>query len=901
MSFFGKLFSSAPTADEETAKLIREVEGLRAGSTCFQPGEETDLPALVMADVGDSEDASLGTRIGLPVYRLLRDLYEAETFTFVPGPLRPEASLAAGAALRATLRQIKTQLENEEYFVDKWSNAIGGILTGMYREFPEEAFVDPDADGNFEEYSALAPTAPLYTYISDLPGMLSKIISTMFSRGLPEDGLFDALREQFHERICLASNVDPRDPKIREKRLLLPDQKKGASDAELIDLYLTGTPFRTLLTAPIPLRIPEAVRFEHTHILAGTGHGKTQLLQYLIAADLEKAISERRSIVVMDGQGDLLRALLHSGFFKDEKLRESLIYIDPTDTLRPVGLNLFDIGNDLLHGPGSAERETVLNATIELYEYFFGGLLGAELTARQGLIFRFIAALMTQIPGANIHTLRELMEDGERFRPYMEKLTGSARVFFETKFFERGFSETKKQIGSRLWGVLSNQSLDRMMSARKNSVDLFSALQRGSIVFINTARDFFGHEGSTIFSRMFVALLGQALMRRATVARHERTPTYIYIDEAEAVVDVTLTRMLAQVRKYKGAITFAHQNLDQLPSEIRAGVLANTSIKLAGGLSAKDASALAGDFRCEPSFLLGQRKGKTETHFACYAKNVTDRAVSLSVPLGYVESGPRISERSYQELIEVSRQRYGMPVEEVEAPPPKARPAPREEVRQAVPPAPTVATPAAPPILEPALPTFRTPAPVEVPPATPPQPEPIPTKPLALHGAGGKGGVKHRYLQALVKELAEARGFLTVLEQPVHNGTGQVDVSLLRGETRLAFEISVTTTKDHELGNIEKCLALPYTHVVMLASHARHLKGLSTHIGAALEEGDRKRVSFLLPEEVPGFLDGYQVTGPVTERQVKGYTVRSKVVASDAAEAAARRKAIAKVVGRAAV
>ena len=53
-----------------------------------------------------------------------------------------------------------------------------------------------------------------------------------------------------------------------------------------------------------------------------------------------------------------------------------------------------------------------------------------------------------------------------------------------------------------------------------------------------------------------------------------------------------------------------------------------------------------------------------------------------------------------------------------------------------------------------------------------------------------------------------------------------------------------------------------------------------------------------LPEEVPGFLDGYQVTGPAAEKQVRGYTVRSKVVASDAGEAAARRKAIAKVVGR---
>lgn len=85
----------------------------------------------------------------------------------------------------------------------------------------------------------------------------------------------------------------------------------------------------------------------------------------------------------------------------------------------------------------------------------------------------------------------------------------------------------------------------------------------------------------------------------------------------------------------------------------------------------------------------------------------------------------------------------------------------------------------------------------------------------------------------------------------------------------------------------------------MPASHAKHLKGLSTHIGGALEEADRKRLSFLLPEDVPGYLDGFIVSMPRAEKVVKGYTVRSKVKASDPGEALARRKAIAKVVGKA--
>ena len=41
-----------------------------------------------------------------------------------------------------------------------------------------------------------------------------------------------------------------------------------------------------------PLVLPLSARFEHTHIVGGSGHGKTQLLQQLILYDLERG--ERR-------------------------------------------------------------------------------------------------------------------------------------------------------------------------------------------------------------------------------------------------------------------------------------------------------------------------------------------------------------------------------------------------------------------------------------------------------------------------------------------------------------------------------------------------------------------------------------------------------------------------------
>lgn len=888
MSFLSSFLGTPSKEVGDTHVLLSQVSSLKQKSTLPDDDAELEFLMSIMEDAGAQNDCTLGMRIGSPVFGLLSELFTREPLAIPIISDTSHLSLADGADYRNRLRQTVRMLGNERYFLGKWKETMVSLLMALYKEFPEQAFVDPDEDGNFEEYSRLSPTAPLYTYVKDIRLIIHRILVAVFAQDLQNDKLFDDLREQLLINLARVSNVPIEERHTTSKKWVLPEHQENADQAELIRAYLGGTPFIDILTTEVPLYIPEAVRFEHTHILAGTGHGKTQTLQFLIAGDIEVAIREKRSVVVMDSQGDLLQTLMHSEYFADPSLRERFIYIDPQDMERPVGLNLFDI--DLSAGsiPSAVARETILNNTVELYDFFFGSLLGAELTQKQGLVFRYLAVLMMRIPGANVHTLRELMEDGEKFRPYMKTLQGSARIFFETRFFDRAFNETKKQILNRLWGVLSNQSLDRMMSAPKNSVDLFKSLQDGSIVFINTAKDFLGEEGSTIFSRMFVALLGQALMRRAVIAKHERTSTYIYIDEAERIVDGTLTRMLTQVRKYKGAITFAHQHLDQLEPSIRAGVMANTSIKLAGGVSAKDARALSEDFRCSSDFLLAQKKGRSEANFACFARNVTDQAVALSIPLGYLESQGTLSDDGYAALVESSRQKYGVVYVEDIQDAEVAADSPSDWLGDA------------PVEIEAELPTPAQRSKSALPETS--QEIVITRVPVVEKSAEprdiGGGGVKHKYIEHLIKELGEERGFRASVEESVHNGAGRVDVILRRETISLAFEISVTTTRDHELGNVEKCLALPFTHVVMLASHQKHLKSLSLFIGKGLEDDEKKRVSFLLPEDLPGFLDGYPMTQEPKEKTVKGYTVRSRMKEADPGEAMARRRAIAAVVAR---
>ena len=162
----------------------------------------------------------------------------------------------------------------------------------------------------------------------------------------------------------------------------------------------------------------------------------------------------------------------------------------------------------------------------------------------------------------------------------------------------------------------------------------------------------------------------------------------------------------------------------------------------------------------------------------------------------------------------------------------------------------------------------------------------------------GRGGQQHKYLQHLFKQLAEERGFRASIEETILEGAGRVDVSLIRGTSRIACEISVTTNQDHELGNVEKCLAAGYTEVVLVGSNERHIKALAKFIEENLDESEQGKVRYIVPERLTEYLDSLGEAPQPTEQTVRGYKVRTVQQVVDPKEAGARRQAIAEVIAR---
>lgn len=886
--------------DDDMRSIARlKVEGdSLAERSAFHGIDHRDVVMAMMEEVCEKHRREPHSKIQVAICESIDALMLAE------GIIEPEidwellqSSFTYQDAIRRRLDSRKQFFTDYERHMEIWRRKMVAIFSGLLAYFPDHAFAG-DEEG-------LAFRVSLTDTIEDLDDALDRILVTYDDEDFRYPGLSREVRETLIENLLRASGIDPQAQGDSSRKLVIPSAAKIEVPKELVSSYFRKTPFEAFFATPIPFSIPERARFEHAHILGGTGHGKTQMLQQLIYADIEKARTERRSVVCVDSQGDLIRKLSRLRAFgenEDGSLFDRLCLIDPSDIDHPVALNMFALNRGRIDQYGKAEREKILNGTVELYENFFGSLLGAELTQKQGVIFKYLARLMLEIPDANIHTLRDLMDDAEPFIPHMEKLKGSARYFFEREFFDRSFSPTKKQISKRLWGVLATPSFERMFAQSENKVDMFDLLNQGSIVLINTAKDLLKQEGCELFGRFFLSMISQAAMERSVIAEEDRTPTTVYVDEAQEYFDDNVGILLAQARKYKIGLICANQTLDQLSPGLRSSFMSNTGTKVVGGLSAKDANAFAAEMHTSAEFLQSLKKRQGASEFALQVRHHTVQAIRVEVPLGFLESQDTLNDEEYDELIDQNRLRFTAQVtdeEAVQAPFRKqhcwkpetqakqgktkkaeeqteAREISEEEKPEDVPP------------------IIQTPKPMELETAIE-RPQGRKQKEI-IPPAMGRGGRQHRYLQELVKGLAEQHGFLARIEDEVLDGDGFVDVSLSRGEEKIACEISITTPPDKEVENIKKCLATGYELIWVIAPEQKHLLAIRNLAEAMLSETQRKAVVFAQPEDVATILSTRP--SPPMETTVRGYRVRIKRAGASFDESQTKRATVVEVLAK---
>lgn len=499
---------------------------------------------------------------------------------------------------------------------------------------------------------------PLICALPDAGMVIDNLYAEFSNETNRNAGIFVSLFERLWVNACEASGLDPHNPKRHPKLAAesdLPPQ-------ELAQAYLKGTPLLDFFLAPVPLRFAQEDRFSHMHILGGSGAGKTTLLQNLILHDLRS--DDPPALVVVDSQGDLINKLSRLALFEPDKgpLADRLVLITPKDTKHPPAINIFDVNRERLAQYDEAAKEQVVAGVIQTFDYLFSGLLGADLTAKQGVFFRFVARLMLALPdtlgrSATILDMLALMDDPKPYQEAIASLPPIQRQFFERDFPSKTFAQTREQIRYRINAILENPTLARLFTSAETKLDFFDTLNKGGIILIDTSKEFLkGASGH--FGRIMISLVLQAILERAALPEHHRKATFLYIDEAAEYFDANIDDFLTEARKQRCGLVCSHQFLDQAAPSLRASLAANTAMKLAGGVSTGDARALAPDMRTSTDFILNQPR----LRFASYFRGATKNAVSIAVDVGRIEAAPTMSNNSFAILTERNRARVSISV-----------------------------------------------------------------------------------------------------------------------------------------------------------------------------------------------------------------------------------------------
>ena len=479
-----------------------------------------------------------------------------------------------------------------------------------------------DEVGEFTTESGLY--IPFYDAVPDVRPLVAKAISYVVGGQYNE--VADALR------LVIAQNTG----KVHDEHGYINTHSHPGTAQEVVRDYLTNTCLVDLFAMPVPSQLTEKLRSEHGVIVAGSGGGKTQLLEALILSDLDN--EARPGVILIDSKGEMIERISRLDVFhpEDGALRNQLIVIDHKD--KPA-LNMFDVDEALVNSK--------INEVSALMRYFFGGLFGSQLSDQMDVLFLPLLHMVLRIKGATLHTFADLVSNPKKYPDILAKIPDGPRNFILNHYDDRGYAQTKTAIVTRLFRIINEVTLDEMFSAPRNAVNIAEALNEGKIVLVSTDADGL-QDLSPILGKYFIAQVMNAGLSRGSRQTAKRRPVHFYIDECAPYVDDKLAQMLTTIRSYGIGVMMAFQGEWQMKAYTQV-ILGNTAIKLVGSATEADARAFASDMGTDPEFIQAQRKGHGFGRFACYTRDL-HRAVSVQVPFGQLDEREPMDDAAYQHL-----------------------------------------------------------------------------------------------------------------------------------------------------------------------------------------------------------------------------------------------------------
>jgi ribosomal protein S10 len=376
-----------------------------------------------------------------------------------------------------------------------------------------------------------------------------------------------------------------------------------------LPLHSTDTPnIRWLLAriAPPPANIPsaglhlgfneyrgkrteiymaEADRRRHMYLIGKTGSGKSEFMKNLIVQDVRAG----KGVAVIDPHGDLADGVLE--LIPKDRI-DDVVYFNPSDTDRPMGLNM-------LEAPNEGMRDFAVQEMINIFMMLFPPEMIGPMFEHN--MRNYMLTLMADVenPGTLVEIPRMIADDAFQKRWIAKVKDPVVRSFWEDEMAKTSDYHKSEMMGylvSKVGRFVENEMMRNIIGQTKSSFNFRDIMDSGKILLVNLSKGKTGEVNASLLGLILVAKLQMAAFTRADIPEPERKDFYLYIDEFQNFVTPSIATILSEARKYRLNLVMAHQYMGQLTkdnkTEIRDAVLGNVGSMFVARVGPEDVEIL---------------------------------------------------------------------------------------------------------------------------------------------------------------------------------------------------------------------------------------------------------------------------------------------------------------------
>ena len=403
------------------------------------------------------------------------------------------------------------------------------------------------------------------------------------------------------------------------------------------------------------IRLKPEDRRRHVYIIGMTGSGKSALMAEMAKQD----IAAGRGVAVIDPHGSLVDEVLAS--IPKERAAD-LIYFDPSDTSRPMGLNMLEA--DTVEQMDFAVQEMIAifyklvtdpSMIGPMFEHYMRNAMLTIMADRDE-------------PGT-IADIPRILTDKDFQDEKVKKLKDPIIRAFWEKELPQTASSTKGEmlpyLISKIGRFVENETMRNIIGQGKSAFDMRAVMDGKKILLANLSKGKVGEVNANLLGLILVSKLQMAALSRANMPEEQRNDFYLYVDEFQNFITDSISTILAEARKYRLNLIMAHQYIGQLSgssgvegksqdTKIRDAVFGNVGTQICFRIGVEDAEFMQKQFA--PVF--GLYDLINIPRYQAYVRLLVDNTVTRPFHMNTFPPSAGSVERAVA-LKELSRLRFG--------------------------------------------------------------------------------------------------------------------------------------------------------------------------------------------------------------------------------------------------